>query len=219
VFTGLVEELGRVVAREPHGDAARLVVAGPVVCTDLRVGDSVAVNGVCLTAVAVGDGTFSADAVAETLARSTLGALAAGDLVNLERPLTLAARLGGHLVQGHVDGTGLVLDRRSRDAGEEVDVTVPADLARFVVEKGSLTVDGVSLTVAGVSTDATEGLTVTLALIPATLAATTLGRRAVGEPVNLEVDVVAKYVAAQLAPLLGRGGAPGASAPTPEEDA
>lgn len=194
MFTGLVEELGTLVSREPSGDGARLRVAGPLVCADLAVGASVAVNGVCLTAVAVGDGVFEADAVAETLARTTLGALGAGDPVNLERPLTLATRLGGHLVQGHVDGVGTVTGRRARDTGAELDLALPAGLRRYVVPKGSLTVDGVSLTVAAISGDV-----VTLALIPATLAATTLGTRAVGGTVNLEVDVVAKYVEAQLA--------------------
>ena len=189
MFTGIVEELGRVVAVEPRTDAARLTVWGPLAVGDAGIGDSIAVSGVCLTVTELADGCFTADVMAETLARTTLGALAAGDAVNLERPLTLAARLGGHLVQGHVDGVGTVLARRPAPHWTEVDIAAPAAVARYIVEKGSITVDGVSLTVAAV-----DGGTFTVSLIPETLARTTLGHREAGGRVNLEVDIVAKYV-------------------------
>jgi riboflavin synthase len=157
-------------------------------------GDSIAVNGVCLTVVeATGDG-FTADVMRETLDRSCLGALTAGDPVNLERPMRLDGRLGGHLVQGHVDGTGMILDRSPSAHWEVVRVSLPDDLARYVVRKGSVTVDGVSLTVASL-----DDRSFTVSLIPTTLALTTLGRKQVGDPVNLEVDVVAKYVERLLA--------------------
>ena len=194
MFTGIVEELGEIVAvTELPGDALRLEIRGPLVTGDARLGDSIAVNGVCLTVTSVGDGTFSADVMRETLRRSSLRQAAPGTRVNLERPLTLAARLGGHLVQGHVDGTGVVLSREPSDHWEVVRIGIPEDLARYVVEKGSIAVDGVSLTVADVGVD-TAGHWLSVSLIPTTLAVTTLGERAVGETVNLEVDVVAKYV-------------------------
>ncbi|MGI9197601.1 MAG: riboflavin synthase [Candidatus Nanopelagicales bacterium] len=194
MFTGIVEELGEIVAvTELPGDALRLEIRGPLVTGDARLGDSIAVNGVCLTVTSIGDGTFSADVMRETLRRSSLREAAPGTRVNLERPLTLAARLGGHLVQGHVDGTGLVLSRERSDHWEVVRIGIPEDLARYVVEKGSIAVDGVSLTVADVWVD-TTGHWLSVSLIPTTLAVTTLGERAVGETVNLEVDVVAKYV-------------------------
>ncbi len=189
MFTGIVEELGEVVAVERQSDAARLTVRGPLVVSDAAPGDSIAVNGVCLTVAERGAGTFTADVMAETLQRSSLGALVPGSRVNLERPVTLAARLGGHLVQGHVDGTGQILDRTAGEHWEVVRVSLPADLARYVVRKGSVTVDGVSLTAVDVGTD-----WFTVSLIPTTLELTTLGRKQAGEPVNLEVDVVAKYV-------------------------
>ncbi|MDQ6648662.1 MAG: riboflavin synthase [Actinomycetota bacterium] len=189
MFTGIVEELGEVVAVEQLERAARLVVRGPLVSADARHGDSIAVNGVCLTVTETADGTFAVDVMAETLDRSSLGALAPGSPVNLERAVTLADRLGGHLVQGHVDGTGQVLERTPAQHWELVRVSLPGELARYVVEKGSLTIDGVSLTVAAV----TDG-DVTVSLIPTTLALTTLGSKQVGDPVNLEVDVMAKYV-------------------------
>jgi riboflavin synthase len=185
VFTGIVEELGEVV-EVAAGPVARLTVRGPLVSGDARPGDSIAVNGVCLTVVDVAGGTFTVDVVAETLARSSLAAVAAGDPVNLERAVTPATRLGGHLVQGHVDGTGTLL---ARNAGGEVRIGLPAGLSRYLVEKGSITVDGVSLTVVEAGADS-----FTVALIPTTLAVTTLGRTPVGGRVNLEVDVVAKYV-------------------------
>jgi riboflavin synthase len=189
MFTGIVEELGEVVAVQEQAQAARLTIRGPVVVGDARPGDSIAVNGVCLTVVTTGDGTFTADVMAETLSRSSLGALRAGSAVNLERPVTLATRLGGHLVQGHVDGTGHVLAREPAEHWELVRVALPPGLAKYVVEKGSITVDGVSLTVVEVGPDF-----FTVSLIPTTLELTTLGRKGPGEPVNLEVDVLAKYV-------------------------
>jgi len=189
MFTGIVEELGQVVTVTEQAQAARLTIRGPHVLSDAHPGDSIAVNGVCLTVVDHDSQTFTADVMAETLRRSSLGALRAGSPVNLERPVTLAARLGGHLVQGHVDGTGHVLDRQPAEHWELVTVSLPADLARYVVEKGSITVDGVSLTVVEVTTDR-----FTVSLIPTTLAHTTLGSTGLGEQVNLEVDVVAKYV-------------------------
>jgi riboflavin synthase len=189
VFTGIVEELGRVVGVEPQGDAVRLRISGPVVTSDAVHGASIAVNGVCLTVVEHGDGEFTADVMQETLDRSSLGALVAGSPVNLERPVTLEARLGGHLVQGHVDGTGTILARTPSEHWEVVRVSLPDDLGRYVVEKGSITVDGVSLTVVEAARDS-----FTVSLIPTTLGLTTLGSKTVGDPVNLEVDVVAKYV-------------------------
>jgi riboflavin synthase len=185
VFTGIVEELGEVV-EVVAGPATRLTVRGPLVSADAGHGDSIAVNGVCLTVVDAAGGTFSVDVVAETLSRSSLATVSAGDAVNLERAATLATRLGGHLVQGHVDGVGTLLERT---AGGRIRVGVPAGLSRYLVEKGSVAVDGVSLTVVEAGADF-----FTVALIPTTLALTTLGRTPVGGRVNLEVDVIAKYV-------------------------
>ena len=189
MFTGIVEELGSVVGVEPQGDAVRMRIRGPVVTSDAVHGASIAVNGVCLTVVENGDGEFTADVMQETLDRSSLGALVPGSPVNLERPVTLEARLGGHLVQGHVDGTGTILERVPSENWEVVRVSLPDDLGRYVVEKGSITVDGVSLTVVEAARDS-----FTVSLIPTTLGLTTLGSKSVGDPVNLEVDVVAKYV-------------------------
>ena len=189
MFTGIVEELGLVVALEQRTGAARLTVSGPLAVADAGIGDSIAVNGVCLTVAELADHCFTADVMAETLARTTLGDLVAGDAVNLERPLTLAARLGGHLVQGHVDGVGTVLERRPAQHWTEVDIAAPAAVTRYIVEKGSITVDGISLTVAALHADGFD-----IAVIPHTLAVTTLGPKATGDPVNLEVDVLAKYV-------------------------
>jgi riboflavin synthase len=192
MFTGIVEELGEVVSVEvldAGGEAARLRIRGPLVTSDADLGDSIAVNGVCLTVTDVADGTFAADVMKETLDRSSLGALRPGSPVNLERPVTLAAGLGGHLVQGHVDATGTVVDRISHEHWDVVRIGIPADIGRYLVEKGSVTVDGVSLTVVDVGPD-----WFTVSLIPTTLARTTLGAAGPGTPVNLEVDVVAKYV-------------------------
>jgi riboflavin synthase len=189
MFTGIVEELGEVVGVTPAADAARIAVRGPLVAADARHGDSIAVNGVCLTVVTVEGDTFTADVMAETLRRSALGGLARGDLVNLERAATLGSRLGGHLVQGHVDAVGTVAAREPAEHWEAVRFAVPSGLDRYLVEKGSVTVDGVSLTVVAVTPDGFE-----VGLIPTTLAGTTLGTRKLGDPVNLEVDVIAKYV-------------------------
>ena len=189
MFTGIVEELGSVVALEPQGDAVRLRIRGPLVTSDADHGASIAVNGVCLTVVEHGDGEFTADVMQETLDRSSLGALRVGSRVNLERPVTLESRLGGHLVQGHVDGTGAIVERTPSEHWEVVRISLPEGLGRYVVEKGSITVDGVSLTVVEAARDS-----FTVSLIPTTLALTTLGAKGVGDPVNLEVDVVAKYV-------------------------
>jgi riboflavin synthase len=193
VFTGIVEELGRVVeVTRLADDSARLVVSGPLVTADATHGDSIAVNGVCLTVVTLSGGSFSADVMAETLLRSSLGALQPGDPVNLERPMAADGRFGGHIVQGHVDGLGRIRARHPSENWEVVEVELPAGLARFLVEKGSITVDGVSLTVVEVADDPQPWFSVSL--IPTTLTATTLGSRQVGDPVNLEVDVIAKYV-------------------------
>lgn len=180
-------------------DAARFVIRGPLVTTDAGHGDSIAVNGVCLTVVDVlPDGAFTADVMAETLNRSSLRGVDVGSRVNLERAAAVNSRLGGHIVQGHVDGTGHVISRASSQNWEVVRVALPPELARYVVEKGSITVDGVSLTVSALgvdnSGDDASGDWFEVSLIPTTLEMTTLGRAAVGTPVNLEVDVIAKYV-------------------------
>ncbi|MEV7300861.1 riboflavin synthase [Streptomyces clavifer] len=189
MFTGIVEELGEVTAVEKLDDASRFRLRGPVVTEGAKHGDSIAVNGVCLTVVDLGEHEFTADVMAETLNRSSLGALAAGSRVNLERPMALGGRLGGHIVQGHVDGTGRIIERTVSEHWEIVKISLPAELTRYVVEKGSITVDGVSLTVVDAGTDH-----FTISLIPTTLALTTLGVKGPGDPVNLEVDVIAKYV-------------------------
>jgi len=189
VFTGIVEELGEVTAVENLGDSSRLRLRGPAVTEGARHGDSIAVNGVCLTVVEQEGDEFTADVMAETLNRSSLGTLTTGSRVNLERPTAVGARLGGHIVQGHVDGTGTVLTRKPSDNWDLVTVSLPADLTRYVVEKGSITVDGVSLTVVEAGADH-----FTISLIPTTLALTTLGIKQPGDPVNLEVDIIAKYV-------------------------
>lgn len=194
MFTGIVEELGEVVGRDELTDAARLVIRGPLVTADAGHGDSIAVNGVCLTVVQVWpDGRFSADVMNETLERSSLRRLAVGSPVNLERAAAVNSRLGGHIVQGHVDGTGQVLSRAPSQHWEVVRIGLPAGLARYVVEKGSITVDGISLTVSALGVD-DSGDWFEVSLIPTTLALTTLGRAPVGTPVNLEADVIAKYV-------------------------
>lgn len=195
MFTGIVEELGEVVDLESLGDSARLVIHGPIVTSDAAHGDSIAVNGVCLTVVDVlADGSFSADVMDETLNRSSLRDIGVGARVNLERAASVQSRLGGHIVQGHVDGTGQVVSRTPSEHWTVVRIALPATLSRYVVEKGSITVDGVSLTVSGLGPDWFE-----VSLIPTTLDLTTLGRAAVGAPVNLEVDVIAKYVERLLA--------------------
>jgi len=189
VFTGIVEELGEVVAVEDLGRSARLTVRGALVTSDAGHGDSIAVNGVCLTVVSSEGGEFTADVMAETLHRSSLGALAAGSPVNLERAVRASDRLGGHVVLGHVDGTGELLEVRPAEHWTVVTVSLPGDLGRYVVEKGSITVDGVSLTVSAVGPDWFD-----ISLIPTTLGRTTLGSKGPGDPVNLEVDILAKHV-------------------------
>lgn len=189
MFTGIVEERGEVVAVRDLPDAARLTVAGPLVTSDARIGDSIAVNGVCLTVVEVSGGAFTADVMRETLVRSSLDKVGAGDPVNLERAAEVGKRFGGHIVQGHVDGTGVILARQPSAHWDLVRIALPAQLARYLVEKGSITVDGVSLTVVEVTDEEFS-----VSLIPETLRATTLGTRGPGDRVNLEVDVVAKYV-------------------------
>jgi riboflavin synthase len=195
VFTGIVEELGEIVAKEDLADAARFTVRGPLVTSDAGHGDSIAVNGVCLTVVDVLDGnSFTADVMAETLNRSSLGNLAVGSKVNLERAAALNSRLGGHLVQGHVDGTGTIVSRSPSENWEVVRISLPDAISRYVVEKGSITVDGVSLTVSALGGGTTGGEWFEISLIPTTLALTVLGTAAPGTLVNLEVDVIAKYV-------------------------
>ncbi len=189
VFTGIVEELGQVVALEELGDSARLTVRGPLVTAGAAAGDSIAINGVCLTVTDSSDGTFSADVIGETMGRSSLGALSRGSAVNLERPMGLGGRLGGHLVQGHVDGTGTISERRAGERWDVVRISIPPPLARYVVEKGSIAVDGISLTISALG-----GGWIEVSLIPETLARTTLGRKQPGDVVNLEVDMIAKYV-------------------------
>jgi riboflavin synthase len=187
VFTGIIEELGEVVALEPRGDSAVLAVRASTVAPH---GASVAVNGVCLTVVGAAGGELHFDVMAETLKRSVVGALRAGERVNLERAVRADGRLDGHIVQGHVDGTGVVVSRTPGDAWDAVRFGMPPELSRYVAEKGSIAVDGVSLTVTAVGDDWFE-----VGLIPETLRATTLGAKQPGDPVNLEVDVLAKYVA------------------------
>ncbi len=198
MFTGIVEELGAITEIAPTATgadiAARLEIAGPLVTGDVAAGDSIAVSGVCLTVVHAHDGRFTTDVMRETLDRTTLGVAIPGTTVNLERAVTLQTRLGGHLVQGHVDGTGRISAREHTPQWDVVRIETPAALAKYIVEKGSIAVDGVSLTV--VESD-DEGFTVSL--IPTTLQRTTLGAKAVGAAVNLEVDVMAKYAERLLA--------------------
>jgi riboflavin synthase len=190
MFTGIVEELGEVVrVTDAGGDSAVIAVRGPLVTSDAKHGDSIAVNGVCLTVIDNEDGTFTADVMGETLRRSSLGALRAGSNVNLERAASLGSRLGGHLVQGHVDGVAQLISREPADQWEVLRFSLPPAISRYVVEKGSITVDGVSLTVMAVDDESFS-----VGLIPTTLKLTVLGSKAVGDPVNLEVDVIAKYV-------------------------
>lgn len=194
MFTGIVEELGRVVAIEEQGDACRLTIAADVVLEDVQLGDSIAVNGCCLTVVSTGSTdagtpTWTADVMQETLDKTSLTGIGPGDKVNLERAVTPQTRLGGHIVQGHVDGTGRVLRRTPSEHWTVVEISLPEHLSRYLVDKGSITVDGVSLTVVEAGADS-----FTISLIPETLARTTLGFREVGGVVNLEADVLAKHV-------------------------
>ena len=199
MFTGIVEELGRVVRLETVEDSARLTVEAPTVTQDVNLGDSVSVNGCCLTVTAVQGSTFTADLMAETLTRTTLGSQAPGDPVNLERALRASDRLGGHIVQGHVDATAEVLDHHRGEHWDLLRIGLPQEIARYVAVKGSVALDGVSLTVVNV-VDASDvapvpgaGASLSVGLIPETLRRTTLGTRRPGERVNLEVDVLAKY--------------------------
>ena len=204
MFTGIVEELGHLVSIEHGADSARLTVHGPLVTSDAARGASISVNGVCLTVVEHGQGRFAVDVMAETLRRSSLSTAVAGAAVNLERAMPADGRFGGHVVQGHVDGTAALVSRRPGDRWEVLTFTLPSALAAYVVEKGSITVDGVSLTVSALDDDAG---TFCVSLIPTTLELTTLGRREPGDLVNLEVDVIAKYVERLLSARAG-GGAP-----------
>ena len=194
MFTGIVEEVGTLVVREDQSDAAVLQIQAKRVLEGVALGDSIAVNGVCLTVTRVDGDVWSTDVMAETLSRSSLGSATAGAPVNLERAVTPHTRLGGHMMQGHVDGIGVVAGRVPGEHWEVVRIALPADLARYVVEKGSIAVDGVSHTVSAVSPADIPEPWFEVSLIPTTLRETTLGSRAPGEPVNLEVDVIAKYV-------------------------
>jgi riboflavin synthase len=187
MFTGIVAELGEVAGVQHHGGAARLTIRGST--EGVALGESIAVNGVCLTVTGILGGTFTADVMGETLSRSTLGALTGGAPVNLERSARLADRIGGHLVQGHVDATATIISRTPAEHWDQVRISLPGRIARYLVEKGSVAVDGISLTVSALSDVWFE-----VCLIPETLKRTTLGTRQPGEVVNLEVDVIAKYV-------------------------
>lgn len=189
MFTGIVEELGKVVAIEDQGDAMRLTIAGPLVTSDVSRGDSIAVCGACLTAVEIENGKFTADVMKETLRLTSLGSLRVGSPVNLERAMTAATRFGGHVVLGHVDGVGTVISREPSEHWEWVRVSVPRDLMKYVVLKGSITIDGISLTVNEVGEDF-----IGLSLIPETLRLTTLGSKQPGDKVNVEVDIMAKHI-------------------------
>ena len=207
MFTGIVEELGRVVRLETVEDCARLTVEAPTVTQDASLGDSISVNGCCLTIAAMHGSAFTADLMAETLTRTTLGSQAPGDPVNLERALRATDRLGGHIVQGHVDATAEVLDRSHGEHWDLLRVGMPWEIARYVAVKGSVALDGVSLTVVDVVDDASPtpgaGASLSVGLIPETLRRTTLGTRRPGERVNLEVDVMAKYAERLLGARLG----------------
>ncbi|MGD0602745.1 MAG: riboflavin synthase [Streptosporangiaceae bacterium] len=192
MFTGIVEELGEVAGIEHRGDAARLTIRGGT--KDTSLGESIAVNGVCLTVAEITDGTFTADVMGETLDRSGLGALTPGAAVNLERSVRLADRLGGHLVQGHVDATATVISRTPAAHWDQVRISLPRQISRYVVEKGSIAVDGISLTVSALSPPGEPEAWFEVGLIPETLKRTTFGTREPGDTVNLEVDVIAKYV-------------------------
>ena len=189
MFTGIIEELGSVVAIEDQPDAKRITFKGPIVTSDVSRGDSIAVNGACLTAVEISDGTFTADVMHETLRLTALGSLVEGSSVNLERAMNASTRFGGHMVLGHVDGVGTIVSRKPSDNWEWVTIQIPKDLMKYVVLKGSITIDGISLTVNEVTED-----TVSFSLIPETLRLTTLGPKAVGDLVNVEADIMAKHI-------------------------
>jgi riboflavin synthase len=189
MFTGIIEELGRVAAIEPQGDAMRLTIEGPLVVSDVHRGDSIAVSGTCLTAIEFDKRVFTADVMQETLDKTALGSLKVGDVVNLERAMTAATRFGGHVVQGHVDGVGEIISREKSEHWEWLRVSIPVELMKYIVLKGSITIDGVSLTVNEVGENH-----IGLSLIPETLALTTLGHKSVGDKVNVEADVMAKHI-------------------------
>lgn len=198
MFTGIVEEIGVVEGIDALDQASRIRIRGPLVTSDAAPGDSISVNGVCLTVVDPVDGTFAADVMAETLRRSSLSGIGVGAQVNLERAARVDSRLGGHIVQGHVDGVGHIAAVTAQENWTLMTISMPVDLGRYLVEKGSITVDGVSLTVVSVTPNE-----FTISLIPTTLAETTLGAKAVGDTVNLEVDVIAKYVEKMLEGRIG----------------
>lgn len=204
MFTGIVEEVGTIADVVADGESARLKIGATLVASDAQHGASIAVNGVCLTVVEHGSDFFTADVMGETLARSSLGSLVPGSAVNLERAVTAATRLSGHIVQGHVDGVGAIVSRTPHTDWEVVRVRIPAGLSPYVVEKGSITIDGISLTVSGVSEVAAPEQWLEVSLIPTTMRLTTLGEAEVGTPVNLEVDVLAKYVERQIAGIQSR---------------
>ena len=189
MFTGIVEELGKVVAIEEQPDAKRITISGPLVTSDVHRGDSISVSGACLTAVELGSGPFTADVMHETLRLTSLGALSVGSPVNLERAMNAATRFGGHMVLGHVDGLGTIVSREPSENWEWVTIRIPEELMKYVVLKGSITIDGISLTVNDVTSD-----TVSFSLIPETLRVTTLGQKQAGDPVNVEVDIMAKHI-------------------------
>ena len=189
MFTGIIEELGKVTAIEEQPDAVRLTIHGPLVTSDVKRGDSICCSGTCLTAVEVNDGSFTADVMKETLRLTSLSEVKVGDPINLERAMTMQTRFGGHHVQGHVDGVGYFLSREKSDNWDWVRVQIPKELMKYVVLKGSITLDGISLTVNEVGDDF-----VGLSLIPETLRLTTLGYKTKGDKVNVEVDVMAKHI-------------------------
>jgi riboflavin synthase len=202
MFTGIVEELGRVTGLDRLADSARLTVHGPLVTAAVSPGNSIAVSGVCVTVTSTENGQFTADVIGETLARTSLGALTTGGPVNLERPVPADGRFDGHMVQGHVDGTGVIIESRPADRWHVLRISAKPELLRYTAKKGSVAVDGVSLTVSEVSpltVEAASDCWFEVSLIPETLARTTLGTLDVGDVVNIEVDVIAKYVERLLA--------------------
>jgi riboflavin synthase len=189
MFTGIIEELGKVVAIEEQPDALRLTISGPLVTSDIKRGDSISCSGVCLTAIEIENGTFTADVMKETLRLTSLDGVKVGDPINLERAMTMQTRFGGHHVQGHVDGVGHFISREKSDNWDWVRIQVPKELMKYVVLKGAITLDGISLTVNELGEDY-----VGLSLIPETLRLTTLGYKSQGDKVNVEVDVMAKHI-------------------------
>ena len=189
MFTGIVEELGKVVAIQEQPDAKRITFSGPLVTSDVHRGDSIAVNGACLTAVEISGSQFTADVMHETLRLTALGTLVVGSPVNLERAMNASTRFGGHMVLGHVDGVGTIVSRKPSDNWEWVTIEIPTSLMKYVVLKGSITIDGISLTVNEVT-----DTTVSFSLIPETLRLTTLGSKGVGDQVNVEADIMAKHI-------------------------